>query len=578
MEVWNLTHLYETREDWDKDLLKLKKKIESLKEINVLASKETLINFLRDLSDCYELVERVYIYPRRLLDLNNEDKIASEMFNKAVDAYNAYLVVENYYKKVFVENKKIVHDYIKTSDYWYRYMEIILRKGSHIPEDRVLSEYNILFPSIRKKYLNILNEKLSFDPILINGEMVDVSKKNYNTLLENENQDIRHKVFTSYMMGFVNKQSEIKDLYQDKILNDIRLYRSEGYNSLLEKKLYELELDTSVVIDLIKMVNKNLEIMHEYVKLKKKISGLDEFHTYDSSAAILKDNPSKIEFDESVEMVKEALRPLGDEYVCIIDKALEEGWIDVYPKDHKRSNTSTSICYNGVPYILMNYTKNMVGTRSLAHELGHAIHVYYSVKNNKMEYFEFDLFLTEIVSKVNEILFNEYLLSKANNDEERKEVLNNIVGSLGNSLFNQMMITEFEDTIIKELEKNESIDIDYLNTKYLEMFKKYNGDSLTIDELNQYGWLRETNLIWQESYYLYQYSIGLILGINIALKILSDNTYVSKYQKLLSAGRSLPIEDALKLVDIDIYDEKMSQVALDYFNNKMEQFKKLVLK
>lgn len=576
--VWNLGHLYKTQEEWNNDSLKITSLIDNLEGKDILSSKDALTNFLRKLNDCYELIERVYLYPKRILDLNSASKQAKEMMNKAIELYNAYLKVENYYKKVLVHNKDNVHKLIGKADYWYRYLYIILRKGNYIASDEVLTDYNREFPRIRNRYQTLLNEKIKFEDVLIDGEVVEVSRKNYSQLLEDESQENRQKIFASFMNGYKRCADDITELYIDKLKNDIKLYQSEGYNSLIEKKLFELEIDPETLNNLIQSVNGHLEIMHNFVALKHKSSGLKEFHTYDSNVASFGEKPCKIEFEESVELVKEALKPLGSEYAKVIDKMLDEGWIDVYPKEHKRTNPSTAISYNGVPYILLNYAKNLNGTRTLAHEIGHAVHTHFSKTSNGIEYFEFELFLTEIISKVNEILFNEYLLSKTTDDDERKEILSDIVGSLVNSLFNQTMTTEFEHRIIRQLEDGFTVDTEHLNNTYLECMKKYHGETLVIDELNKYGWLLVQHLVWQESYCLYQYVTGLAMGTSIALKIMNDSSYVDKYLELLKVGRSMAIKDALKLVDIDINDKHYLDESLNYLNERIKDLKQLILK
>lgn len=574
MESWNLNHLYKDNESWLKDTKTLEGKLHSLESQELILTKENLEAFLRDLTDAYELVEHIYIYPRRLLDLKDNDEVAKDMMNKSINLYNDYLKVEGKFKNTIVENKDIITKIITKDNYWYRYLSIILRKGNHLANIDILADYNKEFPNIRSEYLKLINEGISFADVDINGEVVKITKKNYNKLLEDEESENRSKVFSSFMQGYANITNQIWSLYLQKLKLDIKLYKSEGYESLLEKKLFELELNPDTLNNLIKKIKGHVDLMHEYQKLKKEMSGLSEFHTYDNSMISTKIS-QKLEFLDSVNLVKEALSPLGSEYLNLIDKAVEEGWIEVYPSEHKRSNTSTSICYNGVPYILLNYTKNMIGARNLAHELGHAIHVYYSVKNNKMEYFEFDLFLTEIISKVNEILFNEYLIKASNDNIVKKDALNNILSSLSNSLFNQMLLTEFEHKVITSLENKESIDVEDLNNIYYELLKEYNGPSLTLDELNKYGWALNTHLVWQDSYYLYQYSIGLALGVSIALKILNKELSLEKYQELLSVGRSKSIIDALSLVDIDINDENYLDDVLNYFNDKIAMIKKL---
>ncbi len=571
--VWNLSHLYDSRDEWKKDTLKLEKLINELSGLDILESQDSLNSFFRQLNDCYNLVEKVYLYPKRILDLDNTDDDAKEMMTCAIELYNAYLKEENYYKKILVDSKKRVNELVKTDDYWYRYVYMILRKENHIANDEVMSEYNKIFPNIRVRYQTLLNDEIKFSDIDCDGKVKEVTRKSYSRLLEDENQDNRYKAFASYMNGYKEHAEEITNLYVEKLKNDINLYRSEGYNSLIEKKLFELELSPDTLDKIIQSVNDHLGIMHDFIKIKKENSGLKEFHTYDTYVPYEGGKPRNVEYEESVELVKEALKPLGREYVKAMDEMFNNGWIDVYPKEHKRTNPSTSISFNGVPYILLNYAKNLDGARTLAHETGHAIHTYFSRTSNGIEYFEFDLFLTEIVSKVNEILFNEYLLSKASDEASKKEILRNIVGSLGNSLFNQTMTTEFEHNVIRMLEENKEVNVDYLNKTYLEVMKKYNGEALTIDELNQYGWLLVTHLVWQESYCLYQYVTGLALGVSITLKIMKDKSYVDKYLRLLKSGRTMSIEEALKLVDVDINDKNYLDDALNYLNEKIEELK-----
>lgn len=569
-KVWDLSHLYTSRDEWKESSLKLEEKISELDGLDILEAKTVLVNFLRQLNDCYALVERVYLYPKRILDLDNTDDEAKEMMNRAIELYNAYLKYENHYKKILVENKTLVDDFIKPGDYWYRYLYLILRKGEHIAQDDILSEYNKKIPTIRNMYQTLLNDKIKFASIECNGELVEVTRKNYSRLLEDDNQENRYKAFASYMNGYKEYTEEITNLYIEKLEQDIKLFQSEGYESLIEKKLFELELSPDTLDNVIQSVNEHLEIMHNFIRIKKEKSGLDEFHTYDTYFASLGGNNRKIDYEKSVDLVKEALKPLGSEYANVVDEMLENGWIDVYPREHKRMNPSTSISFNGVPYVLLNYAKNLDGARTLCHEIGHAVHTYFSRTERKIEYFEFDLFLTEIVSKVNEILFNEYLLSQASDDDSKREILSNIVGSLGNSLFNQTMTTEFEHRVIKRLEAGEKIDSNYLNETYLEVMKKYNGIDLALDELNKYGWQLVTHLVWQESYSLYLYVTGLAMGTSIALKIINDSTYVDKYLELLKVGRSRSIEEALKMVDIDINDKNYLDDALKYLEKKID--------
>ena len=317
--------------------------------------------------------------------------------------------------------------------------------------------------------------------------------------------------------------------------------------------------------------------MHKYTKLKKIALGLKEYHIYDSSLSICKIPKIEYPLEYALNIIKNALNVLGKDYIELITKMFDEGWIDVYPKDNKRTMSFSCISYVGVPYILVNYNDSINSVRTLAHEMGHAIHTFYSKNANNFEYFEFSYFLTEIASKVNEILVNEYMIENCHDKEEKIYIINSIISSLGNSLYGQVMLTEFEDNVINMLSKNKIVDENYLNDLYMKLSKKYNGKDFTYDDNIKYGWCKIPHFIMQDTYYLYQYSIGTAIATNIAYRILmNEENIVSKYKKFLSCGNSISIKEALKYLDIDLENGEYIDYSIELLSEKMDDMSRML--
>jgi len=351
------------------------------------------------------------------------------------------------------------------------------------------------------------------------------------------------------------------EVYIKKLQNDIEQAKKENYKDFLSKNLFELELPDTIVDKLIKKVNQNLNIIHKNIKFKKKMSELDEYHMFDLGQSILNIPKIKYPLEKALEIIKSSLSILGDDYIKLIDKMFDEGWIDLYPNDNKRTMSYTCFSYNGVPYVLTNYNSSFDSVVTLAHEIGHSTHVYYSKINNEFENFDPSIFLSEIIAKVNELLVYEYVIHNCKDKEEKLYLTNEIVNRIENSLFNQTMNTEFEHNVINKLSKNEIVDSTYLNNLYMDLIRKYKR-GITFDDNLKYGWSKIPHFIMMDTYYMFQYSIGISVATNIVYRILNNEKgIVDKYKKFLSFGNSVSIKEALSYLDIDLEDKKMKKMV-----------------
>ncbi len=578
---WNLSLLCNEDDTWKQQYDELKNKIMVINNEteHLLDNINLFIKFLNDYIDMNMKIEIIYCYPKRNLDLDLKNDKYKLMFNDALALYQDILKIINIFENRLLNNIDLVNKYLdneKCSKY-RRYIYLILRKKEHILTNRDYKlKYEEVLYEIKNRYQDLFNNGFEIKQLLLDNKVVDVNRFNYSDLMLDNNQNNRKIIFDAYTKEYEKCNDILANLYLNKLKNDIDLAKEEKYDSLLSKKLFELELNTDIVDNLIKKINENLHIMQDYTKLKKEILGLEKLHFYDTSLSLCSIPKIEYTFEDAVKLIKNSLSVLGKKYIKLIDKMFNEGWVDVYPKNDKRSSSFTCISYVGVPYILINFDGSINSIRTLIHEIGHAVNVYYSKENNSFEYFEFSYFLTEIASKVNELLFNQYMINNCQNEDEKIYILNNIISSLGNSLFGQVMLTEFEHTIIKKITNNENVNSDTLNYIYLDISKKYNGNDMEYEDNIKYGWSKVQHYIMQESYYLYQYSIGAAIACNISKRILDNEPEIlDKYVKFLSVGNSVSIKEALSYIDINLENSNYIENALITLDNSIKELRKI---
>lgn len=582
---WNLKHLYENDKAWEVDINILKECLIELTSKEQVAF-ENEVNFLKFLEynfKTYELIEKLYLYPKRSLDICVTDEVKKEQFKVIANLYNEYLKITNAFENELLLNQSLVNKYLANPslEHYTRYIYLILRNKEHLisrENEDFLARYNENYRNIRLEYQELINS-LDFGEVTIDGEVVKITKQNYEDLMLNKNRDLRRQVYASYNKSYKKIEKEITKLYIKKIANDINNAQLCHFESVLANVLFTSELRPDVVNNLIHTCEKYIDIEHKFITLKKQILGIEDYQSYDMGLSICSIDKLSYEFSEALDIAKKSLSILGEDYVSLIDKMFNEGWVDIYPRDNKRTMSFTGISYSGVPYILLNYNNTLESLRTLVHEMGHGIHTWYSKITNKYEYFEFQLFTTEIVAKINEALLNNYLLRNVKSDEEKIYVLNYIISALSNSLFGQILLTEFEYSVINDLASGKSLTNEDLYQKYQELSKKYNGPDLETNEFTGYGWLKIPHFIMQSTYYVYQYSFCTAIALVISAKILSnDQEFITKYKEFLKLGNTLSIEDSLRFLGVDFNDTSCLDNAFKLLDNYVDEMQRLVLK
>ena len=558
---WDLTHLFLNTEAWEQGKEELEQVILEWKLLidKMSFDTESLLVTIKQKIKVDALIEKIYCYPKRFLDLDNQDVEKQGMFEIAKTMYGEILELTVKFTNSIIENPSLVLKFLKENPYYQRYIEII-KKNVGEPSNEVLE-------NIKAVYRSLTETDLSFQTVHNeDGEEVKLTRKLFQDLMISPNSEVRKEALKVRNEAYEKNKNTLALLLLQKYQTEIK---SKGSStSLLEKTLCDNELPSTIVTDFICEAHKNIDILRSYTNLKKDFLGVNVLHLSDTFLPLGLISKMSFEIHEAVSIIKNALSVLGDDYVSKIDQAFLEGWVDVYPRERKRKMSYSCISYGGVPYASLNYNKSLASVRTLIHELGHSIHTAYA-KTNSFEYFEYSLFLSEVVSKVNEILLNDYLLSQDIKNDEKIYLLNHIVSSLGNSLFGQVMLTDFEHTVISKLEGLESLKASSLGEIYHNLYIEYYGDSIILDVDNSYEWTRIPHFVMNPSYYLYQYSVGVALAIEIASKIKNKDGFSEKYIEFLKVGNTKSIEDSLKFLGIDLNNGEYISSSYRYLEEKV---------
>jgi oligoendopeptidase F len=344
------------------------------------------------------------------------------------------------------------------------------------------------------------------------------------------------------------------------------------YNSPLEESLFADNIDISVYDKLIQTVHKHLPEMYEYMKVKKEILKLDEMHMYDIYVDLVDTETSKIPLEEGKKIIFEALKPLGEQYINDLKKAFSEKWIDIYPNIGKKSGAYSWGCYDSYPYLLMNYTDNVDSVSTMAHELGHSMHSYYSNKKQDYANHNYPIFLAEIASTTNEILLNEYCYRNALTKEEKVLYLTELLEKIRTTIYRQTMFAEFEKIMHDKEEQGISLTEEEFSNTYYELNKLYFGPNMISDEEIRYEWERIPH--FYSPFYVYKYATGISAAIAFATDILNgvDGAKERYLEFLSSGGSNYPLE-ILKKAGINMEDSSSIQKALDMFDSKLQILK-----
>ncbi len=406
------------------------------------------------------------------------------------------------------------------------------------------------------------------------GNTLQVTQGSYVPLLESPDVNVRKAAFESLYHTYASFKNTTAAFLDGQMKALIFNARARHYNSTLEAALDSTEVPVQVYHNLIEAVHSNIEYMHKYVNLRKKLMKVDELHMYDLYTPIVNDANKKFPYEEAKEIVIKALAPLGDDYISILKEGFNNRWIDVYENEGKRGGAYSS-GGDPHPYVLLNHQDTLDSMFTIAHEMGHSLHTYYSIKNQPPCNADYVIFVAEVASTCNEVLLMKYLLNNTTDKRERAYLINHFLESFRGTLYRQTMFAEFELYMSQLAESGAALTADALCDKYYELNKFYFGDGITVDKEIAEEWARIPHFFY--NFYVFQYATGFSAACAIANRILTEGeTAVQDYKKFLSAGSSMDPISILKLAGVDMTTAAPVNDALKLFNELLDEMEELM--
>ena len=582
---WKLTEIYKTEADYEADKEKVNEKLSQIAQYKgkLKESSENIYNCYKIYEEIAQLIEKIYAYGMLVYhkDLSNPEGIKlfkdAESLDAKIDETTSFIVPE-----LTDIDTDVLEDYLKENIKLQRYkrlIEEIIEKKKHILSKDVedaLSRFSDVFNGVENAYEILTNAEIKFPSIKgENGEEIELSEATYSKLLSNKDREIRKQASTLLVSEYGKYINTITELYLNRVNEYTKMAKLRNYNSSLEKAVDEDDATVEVYNKLISTVDENLNINHEYTKLKKQILNLPEIHMYDMYVNPFLVEEKYTDIEEAESIILKALAPLGTEYIGKLKDAFESNWMDVYKAPNKRSGGYSMSIFGVHPYILLNYegTNNDVST--VAHEFGHAMHSYYACESQNVLDSNYTILLAEIASTVNEILLAQYRIDHAETKEEKISLLYDRIETVRATLITQSMFAEFEKEVHSNVESGNILNSTKLGEIYLELNKKYYGKDLIIDDYNKYNWARIPH--FYSCFYVYKYATGISSAIEIATRILNkEEGFVEKYINMLKLGGSKKSLDILKTVDIDLEDSKTYENALKFYEKDIKKLKELI--
>ncbi|MGG7144349.1 oligoendopeptidase F [Clostridium nigeriense] len=579
---WNIDKIFATDGEWEEAFKKLQKEAPSLKNFEgKLNNEENIKEFLDKYVKLGVLAETIYVYAHLKSDEDTSNSKYQSMMNK-VDAYMAeYASYTAYFvPEILSQDEEFIRNIIINTENLklYKFMfEGILKEKPHIlskAEEELLASVSDCLEAPSAIHNMLSNADMKFGNIIDeDGEEVELTEGNYSAFIKSKDRKVRRDAFETLF----NRYKDLENTFATTLSSSIKNFnfgaKVRKYSSALEASLKPNDIPVEVYKNAVKTIDENLKSLHRYVSLKKKLLGLDEMHMYDLYVPVIEIPKEHIEFDKAVEMVIEGLNPLGNEYLDIFKSGVEEGWIDIYQNKGKRGGAYSWGGYATLPYVLLNYNYELNDVSTLAHEMGHSIHSYYSRKEQPYIYAGYTLFCAEVASTTNEALLIHHLINKEEDKRKKLYLINQELEQIRTTVFRQLMFAEFELYTHESLEKGIPLTAEDYNKAWHELNVKYFGPEMVVDNEIDIEWARIPH--FYSDFYVYQYATGYAAASAFAKSILDgEENAVPKYIDFLKSGGSDYPIDILKKAGVDMTTSKPLEATIERFNELLDMLDK----
>ena len=581
---WDLTTIFKNKDDLEKEIKTLYEIIEELRNFQgrLEQGENVLYNCYKTYEKAIQIDEKIYAYAMLNYHKDMSNQEAIKLYKRAekisTDFAEVVSFIEPEISKISDEKLKGFLKSEKLKEYEKILNDIIKDKKHILSEEveKVISKYSEVFGVSENAYDIFTTTEFDFPDIKDeSGNQLKMTHGLFSKYLMSPNKEVRKQAFESMYSLYKKHINTITELYLSRVKKQTITAKLRNYSSSLDMATNADDSSVQVYDCLLKGVNKNLTLNHDYLELKRQMLGIEKLHTYDVYTNTLDVEDKEIKYDEAKQIVLDALQVMGDEYTSKLKEAFENNWLDVYETPNKMTGAYSMGVYGVHPFVLLNYINSSRDVSTIAHELGHSMHSYYASKSQNVINANYTIMVAEVASTVNEILLASYLINKENDKNKKAALINEQLDMIRATLFRQAMFAEFEKDVHSKIEKGESLTSDNLNKIYYELVKKYFGSSAEIDDLIKYEWARIPH--FYSCFYVYKYATGITSAIVIASKILSgEKDYVKRYIDMLSQGGAKGSLELLKSVDVDLEKEETYEIAFDYFRNRLDELKKIL--
>lgn len=579
---WKVSDVFAADEAWEKSYSEAESKMDFSAFKGKLGEAEKLAEFFKAQEEAGALLERLYLYAHMRHDEDTRIAKYTAMQSRAMALYVAFSSATAFAEPELTAlsdeklNGFLAEEKLKDYDY---YLRRLIAGKKHIlspAEEKLLAMGGEIYSQFQNIFSMIDNADLRFGEIEDEkGEKIELTHGTYGVILHEGGRDFRRRAFEQYYSAYVGLTNTLAAVYYGNVKKDVYLAKARGYESCLQKALFAEDVAPCVYDNLLEAVNDSLPSMHRYISLRKKVLQLDEQHMYDIYVPLVEDAGLKLEYEEACDLVVKGLSVLGEDYCALLRKGFTEGWVDVCETTGKRSGAYSTGIYGLHPFVLLNYQKTTHDVFTIAHEMGHSLHTYYSNASQPYAKADYRIFVAEVASTVNEVLLLKYILSETKDAGMKKFLLNYYLDMIRTTLHRQTMFAEFEAIAHRKAEEGTPLTGENLCEIYLDLNKKYYGEGIVHDEQIAHEWSRIPH--FYTSFYVYKYSTGIISAISIAKRILTEGeSAVADYKRFLSSGGSDSPVELLKFAGIDLTEKQAFRTAMQEFEDTLRQFEELI--
>ena len=588
---WNLDDIYENYEKWNEDLEKMEKIQKELIGYKGKFDKEDkLLEFLKKQEESEKIAYKLYRYPQLARDLDSSDKEATENMQKIQFLFAKMGTELSWVNPELIENRENIEKWIQKKEFSdYRFgLENLFKLQNHVLDEdksKLLSYYNSYFSAPRSIYSEITVTDVEWPLVTLNnGEEIQATAANYSKVVStNRNQEDRKLIFENYYGIFEKRKNTIAAIYNSILQKNIASSKAYNYKSFLASALEDNNIPEDIYLNLINTAKESTAPLKRYIKLRKEILGLSEYHNYDGSINLVKFD-KEYEYDDAKKIVLNSIAPLGKDYAKKMENAISKGWLDVFETQGKRSGAYSAGVYGVHPYMLLNYNKTLDSVFTLAHELGHTLHTLYSQENQPFSTSDYTIFVAEVASTFNERLLLDYMLEKTQDPTEKIALLEQEIRNITGTFYFQALLADYEYQAHKLAETGQPITADVLSKITEGLFEAYYGDEIEKDELLSIFWARVPHF-FNSPFYVYQYATCFASSAILYDKMIKNEDEnvrieaLKKYIELLgSGGNDFPMNQ-LKKAGVDLSKKSTIEAVskqLDSLLDKLEaEIKKL---